>query len=85
MKKMTESEYRAGDQNGDGICLECGNTQGCVEPDAEDYICDSCGEARVYGLEQALLIGELEIVPDAEIGKVAGTFSFDTGIISWKQ
>jgi predicted RNA-binding Zn-ribbon protein involved in translation (DUF1610 family) len=46
-----------------GICLNCGEFrwEGC-EPDAENYLCEECGENRVYGIEQALLCGEIEII-----------------------
>jgi hypothetical protein len=36
-----------------------------VEPDAERYECDECERHAVYGLEQALLMGRIDIVdPD---------------------
>ncbi len=44
-----------------GICLACGEVQGGCEPDARDYECDSCGERRVYGIEEALVMGEVEL------------------------
>jgi hypothetical protein len=40
-----------------GFCLACGETQDCVEPDAERYVCESCGEAKVYGAEQLVILG----------------------------
>ena len=46
-----------------GVCLACGEIDeyaGC-EPDAEDYECPSCGECRLWGLEQALVAGYLTI------------------------
>jgi hypothetical protein len=39
------------DSTGDGICLECGNTQSGVEPDAEDYPCNECNADAVCGIE----------------------------------
>ena len=44
-----------------GICLECGHVQYGVEPDAENYKCESCGERAVAGSEQALILGLIEI------------------------
>lgn len=45
-----------------GACLKCGEVQyGGVEPDAEKYVCEACGEDEVYGLEQLLLMGKLNI------------------------
>ncbi len=40
----------------EGVCHACGNTQYGVEPDAENYKCESCGENRVYGAQQTLLM-----------------------------
>lgn len=39
-----------------GICLACGEVAEGVEPDAENYRCEYCGERRVFGAEQALLV-----------------------------
>lgn len=38
-----------------GFCLECGSSQYGVEPDAENYRCEACGEHCVFGVEQILL------------------------------
>lgn len=38
-----------------GVCMACGETQGCVEPDAEKYECETCGQPQVYGAEQILI------------------------------
>jgi hypothetical protein len=46
----------------DGFCLACGQTQFGVEPDARAYICESCGKNRVYGLEELLIMGVVDIV-----------------------
>lgn len=40
-----------------GICITCGNEQDGCEPDAEEYECEACGEHKVYGAEQLLLMG----------------------------
>lgn len=39
-----------------GICLGCGLEAYGVEPDARRYECESCGEPRVYGAEELLLM-----------------------------
>ena len=40
-----------------GFCLECGEEhQGC-EPDARNYLCDNCGETKVFGAMECLLMG----------------------------
>lgn len=38
-----------------GICLACGAEQGGCEPDARGYVCESCGQAKVYGAEELLI------------------------------
>lgn len=40
-----------------GMCVACGDFQDGCEPDAREYKCDSCGERRVYGLEELVLMG----------------------------
>ena len=45
---MKESLF--GDSNM-GICVACGEDQYGVEPDAEKYLCESCGTYAVYGVE----------------------------------
>ena len=49
-----------------GICLSCGDVRGECEPDARKYECWNCGEYNVYGLEEALMMGAINLVPDEE-------------------
>ena len=56
--KFTLDEIEGGTE---GVCLACGEVQGGCEPDARGYECESCGKRRVYGLEEALLMGAIEI------------------------
>jgi len=44
-----------------GWCLTCGEEVDGVEPDASKYLCECCGERKVYGMEQ-LLIMDLLII-----------------------
>ena len=38
-----------------GFCLACGaEAEGC-EPDAQQYVCESCGEPAVYGAAEILI------------------------------
>lgn len=60
MFSCTTEEFADHTDAHDGICLECGEWQEGVEPDAEDYTCDACGEDKVVGAEQALLLGKLQ-------------------------
>lgn len=43
-----------------GFCLECGEERDGCEPDARGYECFNCGEQRVYGAQEILLMGYLE-------------------------
>lgn len=38
-----------------GFCLVCGNEASGVEPDAENYECESCGAEQVFGADQLLI------------------------------
>lgn len=38
-----------------GYCLACGTEHDSVEPDAEEYECENCGEHQVYGIENILM------------------------------
>ena len=38
-----------------GVCVACGAEPDCVESDAENYECESCGENAVFGAEQLLI------------------------------
>lgn len=42
-----------------GFCIACGNEQDGCEPDARGYECDACGERKVYGAEEILMMGLL--------------------------
>lgn len=62
MKVVSEAELLEHADAYDGVCKACGEwTCGGVEPDAERYECDACGESAVYGAEQAMLLGIVEI------------------------
>ena len=39
-----------------GFCRGCGEEQYGVEPDARKYRCESCGERKVYGAEELLML-----------------------------
>ena len=40
-----------------GFCIACGNEQHGCEPDARKYKCEVCGELKVYGAEELLIMG----------------------------
>lgn len=47
-----------------GGCVSCGELQNGCEPDARQYECESCGKRSVYGLEELLIMGLLELTDD---------------------
>ncbi|MDE1905784.1 MAG: hypothetical protein KGH75_04970 [Rhodospirillales bacterium] len=55
-KRVMEAAYRRHDTlDNPGICLLCGADAEGVEPDAQEYECEVCGEASVYGAEELLM------------------------------
>jgi hypothetical protein len=44
-----------------GWCLTCGEEVDGVEPDASKYLCECCGQRKVYGMEQLLIMDLLVI------------------------
>jgi hypothetical protein len=44
------------DMSGAGWCLACGRDTDGVEPDARKYTCDSCGEKKVYGIPELVMM-----------------------------
>jgi len=39
-----------------GFCIACGAEAYNVEPDARKYECEECGENKVYGAEELLMM-----------------------------
>ena len=44
------------EDDGGGVCIECGADASNVEPDARRYACLECGRPAVYGAEELLLM-----------------------------
>ena len=57
---LTLEEYREYQDEFIGVCLECGDIQENVEPDARNYPCDACGARQVFGAEELLIMGMVE-------------------------
>ena len=49
-------EQMFGDSN-TGFCIACGQEADGCEPDARNYPCESCGERKVYGASELLMMG----------------------------
>jgi len=65
--KMTEEDYYAARSDYEGICKECGELRSQTEPDAEGYECYACGAMAVQGIENALMMGTIELVDEDEL------------------
>lgn len=65
-QSMSLEEFKEMHDCGFGICLNCGDVLQGIEPDAENYECPICFKHEVYGLDQALLIGQLELTGEDE-------------------
>lgn len=63
MKEISEAEYHQHRDDLDGFCRHCNEFTefGGTEPDAHDYLCEQCGEEELFGAEEALIMGFLDI------------------------
>lgn len=61
--KITKDEYHDLRESNAGFCENCDEctADSGVEPDAQDYDCIVCAMPTVFGVEQALLLGYIEI------------------------
>jgi hypothetical protein len=60
--KITIEDYRDMCNNYEGWCTTCQEFTALeVEPDAQGYPCEVCGENTVMGTEEALMCGEIEV------------------------
>lgn len=61
-KKLTPSEWQQLEYECGGICLACGELKDSdCEPDARNYPCDDCGRSKVFGAEEARMMGAIEV------------------------
>lgn len=60
---MSEEDYHENCNDYNGYCTECDDITrfGMTEPDAENYPCEQCGGNTCMGVEQALIVGKIEI------------------------
>jgi predicted RNA-binding Zn-ribbon protein involved in translation (DUF1610 family) len=56
--KVNVKQVTAAVESGEslGFCLACGAEAHGVEPDARKYLCENCGERRVFGAEELLMM-----------------------------
>jgi ferredoxin len=55
--KLEEIEEAILSESYYGFCIACGACRDGCEPDAREYECEECGEHKVYGAEELLLMG----------------------------
>lgn len=58
---MTEEEYLEYEDRMVGLCRNCGAERGCTEPDACNYPCEECGKKAVFGVQELMLRGLIEL------------------------
>lgn len=56
-KRFTLDDIEEAAENMEGLCLACGASRDCCEPDARNYRCESCGNSLVFGAEEIALMG----------------------------
>lgn len=50
-----------------GFCLACGDYADSIEPDARRLRCETCGQRKVYGLPELLIMALLVLAePDSD-------------------
>lgn len=65
--RMTQEEYENYSEEYAGYCTKCKDiTVYEVEPDAEGYECEQCGNHSVIGMENALILDKITITDDDE-------------------
>lgn len=47
-----------------GFCTACGAEVGGIEPYARNCICDECDNNSVFGVEELLMMGEIEFIAE---------------------
>lgn len=65
--KLTVNQYMSAQDNYEGYCTSCDLlTRDSTEPDAENYNCPECEEHTVMGVDNALMMGLIEIDDEAD-------------------
>lgn len=66
MIKLTMTQIEEADDSCTGFCVSCAHEQSGVEPDGAKYLCEQCGERRVYGPSEIVLRGLARIVEEED-------------------
>lgn len=59
MHTFTMEQIEEANEDMGGFCIECGNAQYELEPDARERKCDECGALKVYGAEELVVMGHV--------------------------
>lgn len=59
--ELTPNQYLTQEENHQGICLRCGSWVANTDPGAARVRCSRCGCNTLHGVEQALLLGAVQI------------------------
>ena len=63
--ELTIEEIHEESEIHSGYCKKCDElTHDCCEPDAREYECPACGDNAVYGIEESVLVGLIQIKGD---------------------
>jgi len=57
---FTIEQIKHADDEQAGYCLHCGNMQYNCEPDARNRKCEACGERRVFGAQELVIMGRVK-------------------------
>jgi predicted RNA-binding Zn-ribbon protein involved in translation (DUF1610 family) len=60
-KLIKAMESNNADRSYIGFCLGCGEEIDNCESDTRGYTCDNCGEKKVYGAEEVLIMGMFKL------------------------
>jgi hypothetical protein len=61
LHEITADQYLAWEADNQGLCLHCGDWSGGTDPGVARARCDNCGAHALHGIEQALLLGAVQI------------------------
>ena len=59
-RTFTLEQIMEADADQAGFCLACGAQQYGCEPDARNYVCEVCGDRKVFGASELVVMGLVE-------------------------
>lgn len=64
-KELSCGQFKSHRDDMDGFCTNCNQvtTFGGIEPDAEQYECEECGEFSLYGMDYIIMNDMIIIRP----------------------